>query len=115
MNDLEKSLHELINMLVQYEAKIEKSTSSVLVGEASTSKAKGKIVEREKRKKNETSITAASTSSAPITPLGGIKDRGRGFISQGFQMMFASITERRAIRRGIVLSTFPMKVKKFFN
>ncbi|KAL0324669.1 UNVERIFIED_CONTAM: hypothetical protein Scaly_2434000 [Sesamum calycinum] len=31
MNGLEKSLHELINILVQYEATIEKSTPSVLV------------------------------------------------------------------------------------
>ncbi|KAL0284721.1 UNVERIFIED_CONTAM: hypothetical protein Scaly_2840800 [Sesamum calycinum] len=50
MNGLEKSLHELINILVQYEAIIEKSAPSVLVGEASISKAKGKVVEREKRK-----------------------------------------------------------------
>ncbi|KAL0295538.1 UNVERIFIED_CONTAM: hypothetical protein Sangu_3195700, partial [Sesamum angustifolium] len=42
MNVLEKNLHELINMLVQYKATIEKSTPSVLVGVASTSKAKGK-------------------------------------------------------------------------
>ncbi|KAL0411623.1 UNVERIFIED_CONTAM: hypothetical protein Slati_3752000 [Sesamum latifolium] len=42
MNGLEKSLHELIDILVQYEATIEKSAPSVLVGEASTSKAKGK-------------------------------------------------------------------------
>ncbi|KAL0339278.1 UNVERIFIED_CONTAM: hypothetical protein Sangu_1449900 [Sesamum angustifolium] len=43
VNELEKSLHELINILVQYEATIEKSEPSVLVGEASTSKAKGKV------------------------------------------------------------------------
>ncbi|KAL0310204.1 UNVERIFIED_CONTAM: hypothetical protein Scaly_2951500 [Sesamum calycinum] len=73
MNGLEKSLHELINMLVQYEATIEKSAPSVLVGEVSTSKAKGKDTGREKRKKDETSATAASTSSVPITPLGGGK------------------------------------------
>ncbi|KAL0445341.1 UNVERIFIED_CONTAM: hypothetical protein Slati_2256800 [Sesamum latifolium] len=42
MNGLEKSIHELINMLVQYEAMTHKSESAVLVGEASTSKAKGK-------------------------------------------------------------------------
>ncbi|KAL0406052.1 UNVERIFIED_CONTAM: hypothetical protein Slati_3919100 [Sesamum latifolium] len=45
MNGLDKDLHELINMLVQYEATIEKSAPSVLVGEASTSKAKGKGAE----------------------------------------------------------------------
>ncbi|KAK4386148.1 UNVERIFIED_CONTAM: hypothetical protein Scaly_2218600 [Sesamum calycinum] len=66
MNELEKSLHELINVLVQYEAMIEKCASSVLVGEASTSKVKGKVAGREKRKKDETSSTVASTSSAPL-------------------------------------------------
>ncbi|KAL0329145.1 UNVERIFIED_CONTAM: hypothetical protein Sradi_4901200 [Sesamum radiatum] len=42
MNGLENSINELINMLVQYEAMIKKSTLSVLIGKASTSKAKGK-------------------------------------------------------------------------
>ncbi|KAL0405829.1 UNVERIFIED_CONTAM: hypothetical protein Slati_3896800 [Sesamum latifolium] len=46
MNGLEKSIHELINMLVQYEATIHKSEPSVLVEEASTSKAKGKGARR---------------------------------------------------------------------
>ncbi|KAL2248237.1 uncharacterized protein LOC110011350 [Sesamum indicum] len=50
MNGLDKSIHQLINMLVQYEAMTHKSMSAVLVGEASTSKAKGKRVERWKRK-----------------------------------------------------------------
>ncbi|KAL0406253.1 UNVERIFIED_CONTAM: hypothetical protein Slati_3939200 [Sesamum latifolium] len=45
MNGLEKSVHELINMLVQYEATTHKSRSSVLIGEVSTSKANGKRVE----------------------------------------------------------------------
>ncbi|KAL2235342.1 UNVERIFIED_CONTAM: hypothetical protein Sindi_1266400 [Sesamum indicum] len=44
MNRLEKSIHQLINILVQYEAMTHKSTSAVLVGEASTCKAKGKRV-----------------------------------------------------------------------
>ncbi|KAL0291548.1 UNVERIFIED_CONTAM: hypothetical protein Scaly_2632200 [Sesamum calycinum] len=70
MNGLEKSLHELINMLVQYEATIGKSAPSVLVGEASSSKTKGKDVGRKKRKKDETSSTTASTSNFPITLLG---------------------------------------------
>ncbi|KAL0455320.1 UNVERIFIED_CONTAM: hypothetical protein Slati_0871200 [Sesamum latifolium] len=42
MNGLEKSINELINILLQYEATTQKSASAVLVGEASTSKAKGK-------------------------------------------------------------------------
>ncbi|KAL0366981.1 UNVERIFIED_CONTAM: hypothetical protein Sradi_3588200 [Sesamum radiatum] len=39
----EETYVDLINMLVQYEATLEKSAPSVLVGEASTSKAKGKV------------------------------------------------------------------------
>ncbi|KAL0387787.1 UNVERIFIED_CONTAM: hypothetical protein Sradi_2660500 [Sesamum radiatum] len=70
MTGLEKSFHELINMFVQYEATIENFAPSVLVGEASTSKAKGKVAGHEKRKKDEASSTAARTSSAPFTPLG---------------------------------------------
>ncbi|KAL0325382.1 UNVERIFIED_CONTAM: hypothetical protein Sradi_5107500 [Sesamum radiatum] len=75
MNGLEKSLHDLINMLVQYEANIEKSALTVIVGEVSTSKAKDKATARKKRKKDETSSTIASISSAPITPLGEGKGR----------------------------------------
>ncbi|KAL0305168.1 UNVERIFIED_CONTAM: hypothetical protein Sangu_3047400 [Sesamum angustifolium] len=75
MNGLEKNLHELINMLVQYEATTEKSALSVLVGDASTSKAKGKVAGRKKRKKDKTSCTATSTSSVPVTPLGGGKGK----------------------------------------
>ncbi|KAL0433636.1 UNVERIFIED_CONTAM: hypothetical protein Slati_2697900 [Sesamum latifolium] len=43
MNGLEKSIHELINMLVQYEATTHKSEPAVLVGEASTSKRKARV------------------------------------------------------------------------
>ncbi|KAK4403169.1 hypothetical protein Sango_1057600 [Sesamum angolense] len=75
MNGLEKGLHKLINILVQYEVTIEKSALLVLVGEASTSKAKSKVAGHEKRKKHEMSSTAASTSSAPITPQGESKEK----------------------------------------
>ncbi|KAL0287604.1 UNVERIFIED_CONTAM: hypothetical protein Scaly_2550900 [Sesamum calycinum] len=74
MNGLEKSFHEFINMLIQYRAMIEKSASSILVGEVSTSKAKGEVAGCENRKKDETSSTAASTLSASVTPL----DVGKG-------------------------------------
>ncbi|KAL0285937.1 UNVERIFIED_CONTAM: hypothetical protein Sradi_7160100 [Sesamum radiatum] len=74
MNGLEESLHELINILVKYEAMIENFALSVLVGEASTSKAKGKVEGREKRKKGETSSTTVGTLITPVTPLG----RGKG-------------------------------------
>ncbi|KAL0278086.1 UNVERIFIED_CONTAM: hypothetical protein Sradi_7296800 [Sesamum radiatum] len=77
MNGLEKSIHELINMLVQYEATTRMSESSVLVGEASTSKAKGKGARCWKRKKGKgTAVTAtASTGGAPpVAP----KGKGKG-------------------------------------
>ncbi|KAL0403953.1 UNVERIFIED_CONTAM: hypothetical protein Sradi_2036100 [Sesamum radiatum] len=75
MNGLEKSINELINMLVQYEATTKNSESSVLVGEASTSKAKGKGARRWKRKKGKAKA-AASALSAPVAPVG--MGRGKG-------------------------------------
>ncbi|KAL0455259.1 UNVERIFIED_CONTAM: hypothetical protein Slati_0865100 [Sesamum latifolium] len=76
MNGLEKSIHELINMVVQYEAKTHKSEPAVLVGEASTSKAKGKGARHWKRKKGKgTTVTATvSTGGAPAAPMG----KGKG-------------------------------------
>ncbi|KAL0458844.1 UNVERIFIED_CONTAM: hypothetical protein Slati_0511600 [Sesamum latifolium] len=73
MNGLEKSIHELINILVQYEAMTHKSEPAVLVGEASTSKAKGKGARCWKRKKGKgTAVTAtASTGGAPTARQGG--------------------------------------------
>ncbi|KAL0286066.1 UNVERIFIED_CONTAM: Transposon Ty2-B Gag-Pol polyprotein [Sesamum radiatum] len=87
MNGLEKSIHELINMLVQYEATTRKSEPSVLVGEALTSKAKDKGTRRWKRKKGKgTAVTAtARTEGAlPVAPKGkgkgkvGVLDTGCG-------------------------------------
>ncbi|KAL0290570.1 UNVERIFIED_CONTAM: hypothetical protein Sradi_7047200 [Sesamum radiatum] len=81
MNRLEKSINELINMLVQYEATIKKSAPSVLIGEASTSKAKGKRAGRWKRKKGKakakTVIVAKDAKSAPIAPVGMGKGKKR--------------------------------------
>ncbi|KAL0445170.1 UNVERIFIED_CONTAM: hypothetical protein Slati_2239700 [Sesamum latifolium] len=76
MNGLEKSINELINMLVQYEATTKKSEPSVLVGEASTSKAKGKGARRWKRK-NGKAKAAASALSAPVAPVGMGKGKGK--------------------------------------
>ncbi|KAK4383112.1 Retrovirus-related Pol polyprotein from transposon RE2 [Sesamum angolense] len=74
MNRLEKSINELINMLVQYETMIKKSALSVLIGEASTSKAKGKRAGRWKRKKGKakakTVVVAKYAKSAPVAPVG---------------------------------------------
>ncbi|KAL0451355.1 UNVERIFIED_CONTAM: hypothetical protein Slati_1113600 [Sesamum latifolium] len=76
MNWLEKSINELINMLVQYEATTKKSEPTVLVGEASTSKAKGKGARHWKRKKGKIK-TAASALSAPVVPVGMSKGKGK--------------------------------------
>ncbi|KAL0440039.1 UNVERIFIED_CONTAM: hypothetical protein Slati_2486900 [Sesamum latifolium] len=63
MNRLEKSIHELINMLVQYEATTHNLMPEVLVGEASTSKAKGKGARCWNRKKGkETAVTATAST-----------------------------------------------------
>ncbi|KAK4391424.1 hypothetical protein Sango_1920200 [Sesamum angolense] len=85
MNGLENNLHELINLLVQYEATIEKSAPSVLVGEASTSKANDKDVGRKKGKKEEIFSTTASTLSVPVTPLGGVKKEEEGLSVKDFE------------------------------
>ncbi|KAL0381963.1 UNVERIFIED_CONTAM: hypothetical protein Scaly_0483600 [Sesamum calycinum] len=81
MNGLEKSINELINMLVQYEATIKKSAPSVLIGEASTSKAKGKRAGCWKRKKGKakakTVVVAKDTKSAPVAPVGMGKGKKR--------------------------------------
>ncbi|KAL0439310.1 UNVERIFIED_CONTAM: hypothetical protein Slati_2414000 [Sesamum latifolium] len=78
MNGLEKSIHELINMLVQYEAMTHKFEPAVLVGEASTSKAKGKGARCWKRKKGKgmAVTTTASTEGAPPAARKG-KSKGK--------------------------------------
>ncbi|KAL0413378.1 UNVERIFIED_CONTAM: hypothetical protein Sradi_1539500 [Sesamum radiatum] len=77
MNGLEKSIHELINMLVQYEATTHKFEPAVLVGETSTSKAKGNGARDWKRKKGKEQAVAATASAegAPAAPTK--KDKGR--------------------------------------
>ncbi|KAL0406243.1 UNVERIFIED_CONTAM: hypothetical protein Slati_3938200 [Sesamum latifolium] len=91
MNGLEKSIHELINMLVQYETMTRKSEPSVLVGEASTSKAKGKSARHWKRKKGKgTAVTAtASTGGAPPTARRERAKERSGVLSSRRQMMCA--------------------------
>ncbi|KAL0352314.1 UNVERIFIED_CONTAM: hypothetical protein Scaly_1620100 [Sesamum calycinum] len=79
MNGLEKYIHELINMLVQYETTTHKSALVVLVGESTTSKAKGKRAERWKRKKGKGKFTiaTASTEGAPAAANGKGKGKGK--------------------------------------
>ncbi|KAL0433740.1 UNVERIFIED_CONTAM: hypothetical protein Slati_2708300, partial [Sesamum latifolium] len=78
MDGLQKSIHELTNMLIQYEATTYKSAPTVLVGDASTSKMKGKRAGCWKRKKGKENIvtTTASAEGAPTAPMG--KDKGKG-------------------------------------
>ncbi|KAL0437797.1 UNVERIFIED_CONTAM: hypothetical protein Sradi_0487600 [Sesamum radiatum] len=77
MNGLEKSIHELINMLVQYEATSRKSEPSVLVGEASTSKAKDKGARCWKRKKGKGTLVTATASTGGAPPVAP-KGKGKG-------------------------------------
>ncbi|KAL0325380.1 UNVERIFIED_CONTAM: Retrovirus-related Pol polyprotein from transposon TNT 1-94, partial [Sesamum radiatum] len=81
MNGLDKSINELINMLVQYKTTIKKSAPSVLIEEASTSKAKGKKAGRWKRKKGKakakTIVVTKDAKSAPIAPVGMGKGKKR--------------------------------------
>ncbi|KAL0455308.1 UNVERIFIED_CONTAM: hypothetical protein Slati_0870000 [Sesamum latifolium] len=80
MNGLEKSIHELINMLVQYEATTHKSEPAVLVGEASTPKRKARVPDAGRGRRKGTAVTAtASTGGAPpAAPKGKGKGKVRG-------------------------------------
>ncbi|KAL0462956.1 UNVERIFIED_CONTAM: hypothetical protein Slati_0183200 [Sesamum latifolium] len=72
MNRVEKSIHELINMLVQYEATTHKSDTAVLVGEASIfkGKARGPNAGRGRR--------ARERLSQPLAPEGSCNPDGKG-------------------------------------
>ncbi|KAL0411177.1 UNVERIFIED_CONTAM: hypothetical protein Slati_3707400 [Sesamum latifolium] len=73
MNGLEKCIHKLINMLVQYEVTTHKSEPAVLVGKASTSKVKGKVARCWKRKKGKgaaVTATASTRGARPAAPKG---------------------------------------------
>ncbi|KAL0440093.1 UNVERIFIED_CONTAM: Retrovirus-related Pol polyprotein from transposon TNT 1-94 [Sesamum latifolium] len=111
MNGLEKTIHELINMLVQYKAMTHKSVPAALVGEASTSKAKGKRAERWKRKNDKRKDVAATASSegTPVAPKGKSKGKVGGSHNQR-QMMFACIVKKRGIGRGSVHNSSPTQV-----
>ncbi|KAL2230615.1 UNVERIFIED_CONTAM: hypothetical protein Sindi_1655900 [Sesamum indicum] len=110
MNGLEKFIHELINLLVQYEVTTYKSTPTVLVGESSTSKAKGKRAGRWKRKKGKGKAIAATTSalSTLLLPWEWAKGKGRLAVLSGRrQMMSAIIAKERGIGRGSAHNSSP--------
>ncbi|KAL0433500.1 UNVERIFIED_CONTAM: hypothetical protein Slati_2684300 [Sesamum latifolium] len=112
MNGLEKSIHELINMLVQYEVTTHKFEPAVLVGEDLTSKVKGKSARHWKRKKGKgtaVKATASTEGAPPAAPTG--KGKGKvGVLSGRGQMMCAFIAMKRGIGRGSVHNSSPTQV-----
>ncbi|KAL0395479.1 UNVERIFIED_CONTAM: hypothetical protein Slati_4514100 [Sesamum latifolium] len=111
INGLEKSIHELINMLVQYEATTHKSAPTVLVGEASTSKAKGKRAGRWKRKKGKgKAVTATATAEgAPAAP----KEKGKGKVGGSQRSKANDVcmhSKEGGIGRGSVQNSSPTQV-----
>ncbi|KAL0419037.1 UNVERIFIED_CONTAM: hypothetical protein Sradi_1317200 [Sesamum radiatum] len=80
MKGLEKSIHELINMLVQYEATTHKSAQAILVGEASTSNPKDKKARCWKRNKGKGKITTATASTEGALAAVCGKDKGKGTV-----------------------------------
>ncbi|KAL0445522.1 UNVERIFIED_CONTAM: Transposon Ty2-DR3 Gag-Pol polyprotein [Sesamum latifolium] len=112
MNGLEKSIRELINMLVQYDATTHKSEPTVLVGEASTSKVKGKGARRWKRKKG--NGTASQPLLAPkVLLLLPRRERAKGrlgVLSGRRQMICVCIAKERGIGRGSVHNSAPTQV-----
>ncbi|KAL0287076.1 UNVERIFIED_CONTAM: hypothetical protein Sangu_2707300 [Sesamum angustifolium] len=74
MNELEESFHELINILVKDEATIENCTDGTS-GRGFNFYSEGQGCRTRKEKKGEMFSTTASTSSVPVTPLGGGKGK----------------------------------------
>ncbi|KAL0453688.1 UNVERIFIED_CONTAM: Copia protein [Sesamum latifolium] len=111
MNELVKSIHELINMLVQYEAMAHKSVPAILVGEAPTSKAKDKRPDAGRGRKAKERLSQPLL--APETPLLPQRERAKeklGVLSGREQMMCACIAKKRCIRRGSVHNSSPTQV-----
>ncbi|KAL2235863.1 UNVERIFIED_CONTAM: hypothetical protein Sindi_1318500 [Sesamum indicum] len=80
MNGLEKSIHELINMLIQYKATTYKSTPVVLVGEASKPlkrKARGLGVGRGRRARKKLSQPLLALRAPLLLPWEWAKGKGR--------------------------------------
>ncbi|KAL0395460.1 UNVERIFIED_CONTAM: hypothetical protein Slati_4512200 [Sesamum latifolium] len=113
MNGLEKSIHELINMLVQYEATTHKS-EAVLVGEASTSKAKGKVPDagRGRRARKRRSQPLLAPEVLLLLPQRERAKERLGVLSGRRQMMCACIAKERGIGRGSVHNSSPTQKQK---
>ncbi|KAL2249884.1 UNVERIFIED_CONTAM: hypothetical protein Sindi_2462100 [Sesamum indicum] len=98
--DLFMTIHELINMLDQYEATLGKFALSILDWETSTSRAKGKGAGSWKRKKDEGATAIASALSAAISPLGKDKEN-RMMVRQSRIANDIFINCQRAFEEGV--------------
>ncbi|KAL0406458.1 UNVERIFIED_CONTAM: hypothetical protein Slati_3959700 [Sesamum latifolium] len=115
MNGLQKSINELINMLVQYERTTKMSVPSVLVGDASTPKTKGKRAGRWKRKKGKAKakavVAAKDAKSASCCSSGNGQGKEKDLLSSSRrQTIFAPIGVRKGIGRAIVPNSLPSKI-----
>ncbi|KAL0285387.1 UNVERIFIED_CONTAM: hypothetical protein Sangu_2781200 [Sesamum angustifolium] len=103
INGLEKLIHELINMLVSYEATTYKSVPTVLVGETLTSKAKSKRVRCWKTKKGKRKVVTTTTSTlSAITALVGMgKEKGKVGCSQRSKANNVCIPRKMTLEEGV--------------
>ncbi|KAL0401811.1 UNVERIFIED_CONTAM: hypothetical protein Slati_4211000 [Sesamum latifolium] len=110
MNELEKLIHELINMLFQYETATHKSVPAVLVGEVSTFKEKGKRPNagRERRKREKLSQPLLALQVPLLPRWEWAKKKGRSMVLSGRgKMMYACIAKERGIGRGSAHNSSP--------
>ncbi|KAL0427787.1 UNVERIFIED_CONTAM: hypothetical protein Slati_2953500 [Sesamum latifolium] len=98
-------------MLVQYEATTHKSEPAVLVGEASTSKAKGKVPDAGRgRRAREQRPQPLLAPEVLLLPRRERAKRRLGVLSGRRQMMCACIAKERGIGRGSVHNSSPTQV-----
>ncbi|KAL0445639.1 UNVERIFIED_CONTAM: hypothetical protein Slati_1691800 [Sesamum latifolium] len=95
MSGLEKELHELINMLVQYEATIEKSAPSVLVGRLRPQKRKAKGLDAGGGRRVRQNQLQQVLRALLLPHWAWAKERGRRFGSHGLQKIFVFIAVKR--------------------
>ncbi|KAL0287798.1 UNVERIFIED_CONTAM: hypothetical protein Sradi_7116300, partial [Sesamum radiatum] len=111
MNGLEKSIHELINMLVQYEATTHKSEPAGVVGEASTPRRRqGRQTLKEERQGNGRSQPLLAPEVLLILPRRESAKGRLGVLSDRRQMMCAYIAMKRGIGTESVHNSSPTQV-----
>ncbi|KAL0413375.1 UNVERIFIED_CONTAM: hypothetical protein Sradi_1539200 [Sesamum radiatum] len=110
MNRLDKDLHELINMLVQYETTIEKFAPSVFGRKLRPQKQKAKGLDAGGGRRVRQNQLLQALRALLLPRWAWANERGRRFDSHGFQKMFALIVVKRGIGRGSVLNSSLIKV-----